>query len=161
MGISKVLCADCSAHQKTCCQEREIYLTPGDVERIKHVTIAEDFFEFRIPSDPSYLETDEDPMWREYVFRSDGSRRVLKQDLSGNCVFLNKNGCVMSVNERPLVCRLHPYGYTADGLQERLVPDCPAYLLDAGTTLQEAVGLDLNQAFRWHHMLYAEILREK
>jgi Fe-S-cluster containining protein len=161
MGIPKILCADCSAHQKTCCQERDIYLTPGDVERIKKIAVAEDFFEFRAPSDLAYLEADDDPMWTKHVFRSDSSRRVLKQDPFGNCVFLSPNGCIMSINERPLVCRLHPYGYTADGLQESLIPDCPVYLLDPGTTLQKAIGLNLNQAFQWHHMLYSEILLEK
>ena len=161
MGTAKILCADCSAHQKTCCQKRDIYLTPGDVERIKKFTLTENFYEFRTPSDPSYMETDDDPMWSEHVFRSDSSRRVLKQDTFGNCAFLTKNGCAMAINERPLVCRLHPYDYNADGLYERLIPECPVYLLDPGTTLQEAIGLDLNQAFQWHHMLYSEIILEK
>ncbi|MBL7178641.1 MAG: YkgJ family cysteine cluster protein [Pseudomonadota bacterium] len=160
MGTTKNLCADCSSHQKTCCQERDIYLTPGDLKRIQEYVRNENFYEFRIPSDPSYLAVTDDPMWKEHVFRLDNTRRVLKQDPVGNCIFLSPNGCIMSINERPLVCRLHPYEYNADGLCERLVPECPVYLLESGITLQDAIGLNPDQALQWHYLLYSEILME-
>lgn len=161
MGTKICLCAACSIQQKTCCQERDIYLTPGDVKRIKEYIHNESFYEFRIPSDPSYLETDDDPVWKEFVFRPDKTRRVLKQDPLRNCIFLSGNGCVLTISERPLICRLHPYDYDATGLHKKLIPGCPLDLVEPGTTVEEAIGLNLNQASDWHHMLYSEILLEK
>jgi len=161
MGTQNHLCADCSAHQKTCCQKRDIYLTPGDVNRIKDCVKHEAFFEFRVPSDPSYLDGTDDPVWKEHVFRRDNSRRVLKQDPVGNCIFLSSKGCIVSMNARPLVCRLHPYDYNANGLCDKLIPECPVSLLEPGTTLQDAIGLNPDQALQWHHLLYSEILLEK
>ena len=161
MGTKTCLCAICSSQQKTCCQERDIYLTPGDVKRIKECIHNESFYEFRIPSDPSYLEIDDDPVWKECVFRSDRTRRVLKQAPFRNCIFLSASGCILRIEERPLICRLHPYDYDASGLNNTLIQECPVHLIEPGTTVEEAIGLNLTLASDWHHMLYSEILLEK
>ena len=161
MGTKTCLCAVCSIQQKTCCQERDIYLTPGDVKRIKEYIKNEGFYEFRIPADPSYLDMDDDPLWKKCVFRPDKSRRVLKQSRFKNCIFLSANGCILTIEERPLICRLHPYDYNAGGLCNTLIPECPIHLIEPGTTLEEAIGLNPDQASTWHQMLYSEILLEK
>ena len=75
---------------KTCCQTSEVYATPGDVRRIARVHRSDEFTEFRPPDDPVYLEQDDDPVWRENVFRADGTRRVLKRQANGDCTFLGE-----------------------------------------------------------------------
>ena len=60
-------------------------LLPGPEIYVTWVTSADradtgrdDFYEFRVP-DPVYPDQDDDPIWREHVFRADGSRRMLKR----------------------------------------------------------------------------------
>ncbi|OQX21300.1 MAG: hypothetical protein BWK80_33830 [Desulfobacteraceae bacterium IS3] len=156
------LCERCAKLGKTCCQEREIYITPGDVQRIAEKTGWNNFYDFCKASDLSYEDQDDDPMWAAYVFRQDGTRRVLKRKASGDCMFLGATGCVLALETRPLVCRLYPYSYNADGLYEELEEGCPVHLLTPGRTLeQELAGCSRENAYQWHHKLYAEIILEK
>lgn len=157
---SEPLCLRCARQMKTCCQTREIYLTRGDLERIRDHTGRDDFDEFRRPDDPEYLDQDDDPLWRDHVFRADGSRRVLKRQASGDCVFLGQQGCELSLAVRPLVCRLYPFDYTAAGLLPQLAEGCPLELLGPGESLVEALGMRRDQAEAWHRQLYAEVQRE-
>ena len=82
------LCERCAGTGKTCCQGRDIYVTPGDVCRISIHVGRHDFYEFRRSQDPAYEDQSDDPLWLRFVFRPDKTRRVLKRDGTGNCVFL-------------------------------------------------------------------------
>ncbi len=154
------LCIRCARHTQTCCQRSEIYATPGDVQRIGHHTGHADFFEFRAPNNPEYLDQDDDPMWREQVFRPDNTRRVLKREPNGDCTFLGTHGCSLPLEVRPLVCRLYPYDYTAAGLTAELSEGCPLELLRPGLGLIDALEMKPADAQRWHRQLYVEIQME-
>lgn len=154
------LCVRCSRHMKTCCQTSEVYATPGDVRRIAEWTGRDDFTEFRVPSDPVYLEQDDDPTWARYVFREDNSRRVLKREESGDCTFLGEQGCRLPLETRPLICRMYPYDYNERGLRDELANGCPLELLRPGQELIEVLDMKLDDARRWHEQLYDEIRLE-
>lgn len=154
------LCVRCAQHMRTCCQVREVYVTPGDLRRIRQHTGRDDFYEYRAPSDPDYLDQDDDPVWKECVFNDGGSRRVLARQ-RGECVFLGSHGCALSLDVRPLVCRLYPFDYDAHGIREELAPGCPLELLRPGQSLTEALVMTVEEAIRWHRQLYEEIRWEK
>ena len=154
------LCVRCARHMKTCCQTSEVYVTVGDLQRISEFTGLSDFSEYRPADDPVYLEQDDDPIWRDNVFRADGTRRVLQRQEGGDCTFLGEQGCVLPLETRPLICRIYPFDYTADGLRERLARGCPTELLAEGQTLLEALDIKRSDAERWHQQLYREILSE-
>ena len=160
MENKEPLCLKCARRGKTCCQMCEIYVTPGDVERIQMFTGRHDFYEFRLPQNPRYLDQDDDPEWARCVFRPDGSRRVLRRTESGDCVFLGTCGCQLPWEVRPLVCRLYPVEYTATGLKTDLADGCPVDLLPPGQDLLSALGMTWAQAEVWHRQLYAEIRME-
>lgn len=160
MAESEFLCARCAKHMRTCCQTSEIYVTPGDVERIEEHTGVRDFFEFRTPDDPIYLEQSDDPTWEHYVFQPDGTRRVLMHQPTGDCLFLGAQGCVLPLETRPLICRIYPYDFNAEGLKPKLARGCPMELLRPGETLLTELGMQRADAERWHRQLYQEIQRE-
>ena len=160
MAESDFLCARCARYTKTCCQDREIYTTWGDVERIEGHTGRKDFCEFLPPGDPVYLDQDDDPLWRDNVFQPDGTRRVLRQQPTGDCVFLGPHGCILPLNVRPLVCRLYPYDYTEQGILPLPASGCPLELLAPGRELMEALNMPLEEAQQWHEQLYREIRLE-
>ena len=154
---SDFLCARCARHQSTCCQGTEIFVTPGDVERIAAVTEDRGFYEYSTPVDPIYAEQDDDPIWREHVFREDGSRRILRHQPNGNCTFLGPVGCRLPLETRPLICRLYPFDYTAEGLKDEPAGGCPLELLPAGADLMETLEISRSDAQRWHRQLYDEL----
>ena len=155
------LCEQCSRAGKTCCQGRDIYVTAGDVKRITALTNQSEVYEYRTCCDPDYEDQDDDPIWHLSVFRPDRTRRVLKQQANGDCLFLGPSGCRLPLEFRPLVCRLHPYNYSANGLFPEFVPDCPVHLLPPGRGLEDAVaGCNPVQAESWRRLLYIEILRQ-
>lgn len=160
MEKKEPLCLRCARRGKTCCQICEIYVTPGDVDRIRAFTGRNDCYEFRVPQDPRYSDQDDDPEWAQCVFRPDGSRRVLRRSESGECVFLGASGCQLPWEVRPLVCRLYPVEYTAKGLKAELAEGCPAELLPPGENLLMALDMTWAQAEVWHRQLYAEIRTE-
>jgi Fe-S-cluster containining protein len=159
-ALQPTLCARCAAQGKTCCQGREIYLTPGDVRRIAAFTGENQFLEWHQTADPSYLDQDDDPIWRQHVFRSDGSRRILRRAPNGDCLFLGPQGCRLPLAVRPLLCRLHPLTYTADNIDAEADPACPRHLLVSGETVLSATGTPMAQARRWHQQLYEEIITD-
>lgn len=154
------LCVRCSRHMRTCCQFSEVYVSPGDLKRIEAHTGRADFTEFRAPVNPSYADQDDDPPWAEHVFRADGARRVLKRLPEGDCTFLGPHGCVMPLEVRPLVCRLYPFDYDANGIRNELSHGCPVELLKPGQGLLEALDMQETDAERWRAQLYQEILLE-
>lgn len=157
MSCGEFICVCCARHMKTCCQTSEVYATPGDVERIAEFTGRRDFNEFKPAGDPSYLEQDDDPVWLEHVFRPDGTRRILKRRSNGDCTFLGPNGCELPLKTRPLICRLYPYDYDESGIRDELVRGCPLELLPPGQGLIDALEMNIDDARRWHRMLYKEI----
>ena len=159
--LDEFLCVRCSRHMKTCCQTCEIFTTPGDVQRIEQHIGRSDFYEFRQPANPLYADQDDDPIWRDNVFEADGSRRVLRKQANGDCTFLGSAGCVLPLEVRPLVCRIYPFDYTADGLVDELSEGCPLELLRPGQKLIEALDMNRVDAERWRSQLYAEIQLKK
>ena len=156
----EILCARCACVQKTCCQDSEIYVTRQDVGRIQQHQQCDEFYEYNMPTDPVYLNEHDDPIWMENAFQPDGSRRVLKKQANGDCTFLSSTGCVLPLEVRPLVCRLYPYDYKADGLKSEPASGCPRQLLQNNQSVFDAVGANLEDARRWHAMLYQELLQE-
>ena len=154
-----VLCSLCAQKCKTCCVETDIFVTTGDVRRIFGFTKDPDFYEFRGCSTAAYKDQSDDPQWDRMVFRPDGTRRVVKRDSSGRCLFLRATGCILPLEVRPLICRLHPHLYNAQGLYPELAPDCPIQLLAPGKQPEQLIqGFSKEQARYWHHMLYQEIM---
>jgi len=127
------------------------------VQRICAFTGRTDFYEFRRPVDASYLDQDDDPEWTRCVFRSDGTRRVLRRTESGDCSFLGAGGCQLPWEVRPLVCRLYPVEYTAEGLKKKLADGCPSEFLPPGQDLLQALDMTWEKAEAWRRQLYAEI----
>lgn len=160
MNREEPLCVRCAQTQRTCCQICEIYITPGDLERIAAYTGESDFYEYRRPANLEYLDQSDDPLWAACVFRPDGTRRVLRRSESEGCLFLGTGGCRLPLEVRPLVCRLYPFEYTEQGLQSVNGTMCPIQLLAPGETLLQSLGMDAETAEEWRRRLYAEIRRE-
>lgn len=160
MADEEFLCVRCARRGKTCCQRCEIYVTPGDVERIESHTSQSDFWEYRTPENAEYSDQDDDPLWRDHVFREDGSRRVLQRHENGDCAFLGPHGCELPLHVRPLVCRIYPYDYTEEGIRMDLSHGCPLELLRPGQTLIEALDMNARDAEAWRRQLYDEIQLE-
>lgn len=158
---SEFLCVRCARHMKTCCQTSQVYVTPGDVERIAARTGVESFHEYQPPDDPIYLQHDDDPAWMRYVYRPDGTRRILKRRPNGDCVFLGANGCSLPGDVRPLLCRIYPYDFNEQGIYPTLARGCPLELLPDGQTLLEALDMRRDDAERLHRQLYEEIRLEE
>jgi Fe-S-cluster containining protein len=161
MSQDEHLCARCARHQQTCCQTPQVYVTLGDVRRIEAETGQTGFCEFRQPPDPGYTDQDDDPIWRDNAFQPDGTRRVLNKQVNGDCTFLGPAGCVLSTSARPLVCRLYPFDYTADGFRDEVVPGCPLELLRPGQELLPTLGMSRELAEPWRQQLYVELLVER
>lgn len=158
---SPSLCTRCAALGRTCCQGREIYITPGDRWRIRTVTGDLDFTVWRPPTDPSYGDQNDDPVWRQHVFRADGSRRTLRNRPNGNCIFLDDRGCRLALGARPLVCRLHPFTYTADRLDDEPDTGCPRHLIAESALIFDATDTPRAAAVDWHRQLYAEVRADR
>jgi Fe-S-cluster containining protein len=154
-------CLACASQGHTCCQGRDIYVTHGDCARIGRHSRVADFFEYRGCSHLDYADQDDDPLWQQYVFRRDGSRRVLKRLADGNCLFLGRAGCCLPLTARPLVCRLYPHLYSANGIAGVWDGECPAAKTQASPMLEKGIaGVQWQDAVQWHRMLYSEILLE-
>ena len=151
-------CLTCASQGHTCCQGHDIYVTLGDCSRIQRFTGATQFFEYRGCSRAAYADQDDDPVWRRHVFRADGSRRVLKQSVDHNCLFLQTAGCCLPLSARPLVCRLYPHLYSASGIAGVWDDECPATRTQADPSIEQGIaGVQFQQAVQWHRMLYNEI----
>lgn len=155
------LCRECARVGRTCCQEHDIYVTWGDCRRIGIYTRRKDFFEYRTCSDLAYADQGEDPLWQQHVFRPDGTRRVLKRQANGDCLFLSPRGCQLPLTVRPLICRLFPHVYSAAGIYEGWDEECPAARVIARSALERSIaGVAQGEASRWHQLLYDEVVWE-
>jgi Fe-S-cluster containining protein len=154
-------CLACASQGHTCCQGHDIYVTRGDCKRIGEHSRIVDFFEYRGCSHADYADQGDDPVWRQFVFRRDGSRRVLKRLADGDCLFLCSAGCSLPLTARPLVCRLYPHLYSANGIAGVFDGECPAAKIQAIPMLEKGIaGVQRQEAVQWHHMLYTEIYWE-
>jgi Fe-S-cluster containining protein len=154
-------CSACASQGNTCCQQRDIYVTFGDCERIRRHSGISDFHEYRGCSLAAYADQDDDPVWRQHVFRGDGSRRVLKRLADGDCLFLRPSGCTLPLTARPLICRLYPHLYSAAGISGIWDSECPATRIQANPLIEQGIaGIQWQEAVQWHRMLYNEILWE-
>jgi Fe-S-cluster containining protein len=160
-AIRPTLCARCARQGKTCCQGREIYLTPGDLQRICRFTRDLEFMEWSASTDPSYLDQDDDPVWQRHVFGRDGRRRILQRRANGDCYFLDFGGCRLPMEVRPLLCRLHPVTYTADHIDGEADEGCPRHLLYADESVFGALHMTMDLARQWHRQLYEEIMTDE
>ncbi len=142
---------------KTCCQTAEIFVTLGDVARIESYSGREEFHEYRLPENPIYRPDGSDPPWDEGAFETDGTRRVLKRQPNGDCTFLGPGGCTLPLEVRPLICRIYPFDYDANGLFTDLARGCPLELVRPGMGLIEELEMNAEDAERWRQQLYAEL----
>lgn len=118
------VCAACARRGPTCCQVTDILLTRDDIGRIARQTGLAEFWEMRVPRDPTCLGDEGDPNWLRYTLSAGGRRRVLRQTPAGDCLFLGPEGCRLPADVRPLICRLHPFTYTELALTGT-AGDCP------------------------------------
>jgi Fe-S-cluster containining protein len=154
------LCALCARQGKTCCQGREIYITPEDMQRIRAFSGDLEFVEWSPTTDPSYLDQDDDPVWQRHVLGGDNRRRILKRKPDGDCLFLGNRGCRLPMDVRPLLCRLHPLTYTADHIDAEADAGCPRHLLCSGESVFDAIHMTMELAQQWHRQLYEEIMTD-
>jgi uncharacterized protein len=154
------LCVRCARQGKTCCQSCEVYVTPADVRRIAAHTGQQDFTEFKPSGDPIYVNHADDPTWMKYVFRADGTRRILKREAEGDCAFLGPHGCRLPLEVRPLVCRIYPYDFTEAGFKKKLSEGCPMELVRPELGLIGELDMNIEDAERWRRQLYEEIREE-
>lgn len=156
------LCRECATIGHSCCQGHEIYVTRGDCRRITAFQGQSDFYEYRSCFNAEYADQSDDPLWQQYVFRADGSRRVLKRQANGDCLFLTPSGCALPLDARPLVCRLYPHLYSAMGISTQWDLECRAARTMAPNLIeQDIAGVAPNEATLWHKLLYEEILWER
>lgn len=155
------LCVRCARHMETCCKTSEVYITPGDLERISRHSGDKDFHEFKAPTDPVYLDKGDDPAWLHFVFRDGGTRRVLKRRKDGACTFPGAAGCDLPLDIRPLICRIYPFDFNEEGLYEELARGCPTELLREGRGLLEELNMEIDSPRLWHKQLYEEIRLER
>ncbi len=73
---------------------------------------------------------------------------------------LGENGCLLPMAVRPLICRLHPYTYTEAGISG-VDPACPISRERDFSAVLEKLGMAMNEARRWHELLYCELHGDK
>jgi uncharacterized protein len=153
-------CLECAGRGQTCCQGHEIFVTWGDCRRIIDHTRRHDFYEYRKCTNVDYADQEGDPIWRQFVFRPDGTRRVLRQTAGGDCILLTPAGCRLPLTVRPLVCRLFPHLYSAEGLFPGWDAECPAARSCGRDIESDIAGVAQKEAEQWHDLLYDEVLWE-
>jgi uncharacterized protein len=128
------------------------------VDRISRHVGRRDFYEFRLPSDPIYMQQDDDPIWPALVYKdANGTRRLLKQEDNGDCQFLGEKGCILPAETRPLICRLYPFDFNEREIVPVLAKGCPVELLMPGQSLLHALHMNYNEADALRRQLYAEL----
>lgn len=158
MGSASVkgpaICAGCAQAGTSCCVNRHIYVTAEDIRRIRQAT-GENDFTVREAVFGAYADQTDDPAWSQYVL-DNKDRRVLQRRQDGSCHFLGREGCVMDLATRPILCRLYPFEYAEKGIQG-LDTQCPVSRCgDPERALQE-MGMVPDNLDAWHRQLYREI----
>ena len=153
------LCVLCAQKRVPCCINRDILVTLGDVNRIAEHTGSDQFYQYRQPSSPKYIDQDDDPSWNLMTVQVDGSRRVLKNVGANLCYFLTSQGCRLPSTIRPLVCRLHPVEYSEAGITG-FSDECPVEFLPETETLLDSLRMNLTEAEQWRSQLYEELFQD-
>lgn len=157
-------CASCARQGSSCCQNTEIYCTPGDRRRIAAALGGrDDFHERRRSAFPDQIPDAEaaafDPPWAA-LFARHGERDVLKHRPNDDCVFLSPTGCALDMETRPLICRLYPFSYNHEAIVGVDACRCPQPASDNGALALALIGMDRERAEDWRHMLYKEIAED-
>lgn len=159
------ICKKCSQIIRTCCEKPtvDVALTNADIERIATVTQLRDFYELRDVEGGSYSSpanySKEEEIYIMNIFKKDGRRNVLKHKNNGKCVLLGDNGCIVSFDVRPLLCRIYPYDWN-DNREIWLNPTyCPKELFKDENEMVENIAVDLNTARELVDQLYNEIMK--
>ena len=150
------LCQLCASIGRTCCQDTDILVTDGDLRRIAQIVGNRDFVQLRPPLDPLDLGGTDDPDWVRYTLRADGRRQMLRLQPGGDCFFLGPGGCRLTLDTRPLVCRLYPLQYTEAGFSG-VGSGCPGHLLPPDTALLHCMESDTTANAGWLRQLYREL----
>ncbi len=151
------ICSRCSLSGRTCCQWSEIFLTKGDVERIAAVVGHNEFNEYK--AIPKGIDLSTDPVWA-LAFDKDLRRRILRREENGDCSFLGENGCRLSMEARPLICRLYPFEYDAERIKGVSADHCPETEKQNAPLLLALLKMNREEAEVWRAMFYKEILEE-
>lgn len=154
-------CSICASKGNgACCKRANIVVTIGDLVRISDYYLhSTSFWEYRLCH---YRPDQNDLLWN-VLFRSDNAARMLKVRDDGHCVMLkDATGCILPMDVRPLVCRLYPYDqFTEQGLEDFPDPensDCPKeFSKHLEDNLADIIGVQRNDAVRWHKQLYDEL----
>ncbi len=154
------LCVVCAEQGRSCCVNRDIIVSPGDIARITSHSGSSDFYELRPARSPEYLEQDDDPLWNLCTVQLCGRRKVLRHAAPGLCWFLSEKGCRLPEEIRPLVCRLHPVEFNAERITG-LSADCPGEHLEPGDSVLNNLAMDLGRAEVWRRQLYTELHSER
>ena len=159
------ICKQCSKRQLTCCQDSDIFITLGDIKRISkyildtHILSNTDFYEDREAGEAYIKAVKDNPkdiIWN-LVTINNGMRRVTKKN-EGDCIFLSTTGCLLPLEIRPLVCRIYPFDFNQSGVFISSNCACPLDLV--GNDPPAALEIKLEDAIRWHKMLYKELKDE-
>ena len=153
-------CMDCAAKNGSCCCNRQIVVTQGDVERIRAITGSTDFSTFEIPEPEYAVIQEEDPIWNVITLQPDGQRHVLKRMSNGDCFFLSSKGCWLDIEVRPLICRIHPCTYVENSLTG-IDPDCPIARMPSPSQALEQICMPLVKVDTWRQQLYRELIFSK
>jgi Fe-S-cluster containining protein len=148
------VCVECAGAGTSCCVDRQIFVTAGDVRRISRAT-GESGFAVREAVSSAYAEHDDDPAWSLYVLAC-GERPVLVRRADGSCHFLGDGGCVLDLHTRPLLCRLYPFEFAEAGIRE-VDGECPASRCGDPEGAMRTMGMAPDEVADWHRQLYLEI----
>jgi len=156
--MEKNICSECAGSRGlSCCEAVQIYVTKGDIERITSFTNSKDFY-FAAPLKGIYRNCDS--TWKDLVLDKNGCRNVIKLTKNGKCVFLKKDGCLLPMTVKPLLCRIHPYEFNEDGITG-IYKYCPISKMPNSEEILNDMGMSYNMVKKWHAILYREIREER
>lgn len=143
----------------SCCLNRQIILTTGDIERISQFVGTREFYTMEAP-ESWYLEPSYDPDWLPLVMKPGNVLRVLKRNREKNCEMLTDKGCRLPFSIRPLICQLHPYMHTEKGILG-VDESCPISKEKESNAILEQLDMPLVKAREWQKKLYLELNSER
>lgn len=132
-------------------------MTKGDAERIAAVVGHNDFSEYK--AIPKGIDLSSDPVWA-LAFDKELRRRIVRRNEDGDCSFLGENGCRLSMETRPLICRLYPFEYDAVGIKGVTANYCPEPESCNAPLLLALLGMNREEAEVWRTMFYDELREE-
>jgi len=151
------ICKECSKLQKTCCQDADIVVTDKDIERIMSLGLF-NFHDVVFSEKLTQSIFEDDPNYTRYVVDKTGKSQILKKQENGNCIFLSPIGCMLSMDIRPLVCRIYPYNDFNEFGKVNLAPMfCPKKFKMDSDIIHKEMGLSFDEAKHLVGQLYDEL----